>query len=205
MIFLGFAKVAKPMDADVILAMAKWPNVPPAWGWLRLDRRGQWFLVKRDADDFIESRDGLGSIVRNERMIDYIGRNYASDERGRWYFQNGPQRAYADLELAPWVLRIDISAERLHWLTHTGVFAQQTLAAATDAIGNFYVLTELGLGLVDDRHLARLEHRLTTQDDQLLLHLPRKNSEDKQTLVVQAYNDIAKQFNYTLRPRFGDL
>ena len=189
------------MDDDVILAMAKWPNVPPAWGWLRLDRRGQWFLVKRDASDFNEARDGLGSVVRNERMIDYIGRNYGSDAQGRWFFQNGPQRAYADLELAPWVLRIDKTPERLHWLTHTGIFAQQTLAAATDRTGNFYVLTELGLGLVDDRHLARLEHLLTTQDSQLVLNLPCENSDGQKILVVQAYDDLAKQFNYTLRPR----
>ena len=190
-----------PMDDDVISAMAKWPNVPPAWGWLRLDRRGQWFLVKRDAEDFIEARDGRGSIVRNERMIDYIGRNYAGDDQGRWYFQNGPQRAYADLELAPWVLRVDITQDRLHWLTHTGIFVYQTLAAATDVNGNFYVLTELGLGLIDDRQLARLEPLLTTQADQLVLRLPCKNSEDQQILVVQAYEDIAGQFKYILQPR----
>lgn len=189
------------MDDEVISAMAKWPNVPPAWGWLRLDRRGQWFLVKRDAEDFIETRDGRGSIVRNERMIDYIGRNYASDDQGRWFFQNGPQRAYADLELAPWVLRVDVTAQGLHWLTHTGIFAHQTLAAATDASGNFYVMTELGMGLVDDRQLARLEPLLITQGDLLVLRLPSKNCEDQKNLVVQAYEDVAKQFNYTLQPR----
>ena len=189
------------MDEDVIAAMAKWPNVPPAWGWLRLDRRGQWFLVKRDADDFNETRDGLGSIVRNERMIDYIGRNYEGDSQGRWFFQNGPQRAYADLELAPWVLRIDITPERLHWLTHTGIFAHQTLAAATDTAGNFYVLTELGLGLVDDRQLARLESLLTTQANQLVLRLPTKNGDENETLAVQTFDDVARQFNYVLRPR----
>ena len=191
------------MDDEVIQAMAKWPDVPPAWGWLRLDRRGQWYLVKRDADDFIEARDGLGSIVRNERMIDYIGRNYASDAQGRWFFQNGPQRAYADLELAPWVLRIDITDDRLHWLTHTGIFAQQTFAAATDKLGNFYVLTELGLGLIDDRQLARLEPLLTTESDQLALCLPVANSDGKQHLVVDQFDDIGSQFNFVFKPRLA--
>ena len=189
------------MDDEVIQAMAKWPNVPPAWGWLRLDRRGQWFLVKRDADDFVEARDGLGSIVRNERMIDYIGRNYSSDAQGRWFFQNGPQRAYADLELAPWVLRIDLTTDRLQWLTHTGIFAQQTLAAATDRLGNFYVLTELGLGLIDDRQLARLETLLGQDGERLTMGLPQTNCHGAKTLLVQKVDDIAKQYQFDKTPR----
>ncbi|MCK7495700.1 MAG: DUF2946 family protein [Comamonadaceae bacterium] len=34
---------------------------------------------------------------------EFIGRNYAADANGRWFFQNGPQRVYVSLELAPWV------------------------------------------------------------------------------------------------------
>ncbi|MBP7581842.1 MAG: DUF2946 family protein, partial [Vogesella sp.] len=32
------------MDALVLAAMDKWPNVPAVYGWLRLDARGQWWL-----------------------------------------------------------------------------------------------------------------------------------------------------------------
>ena len=32
------------MDAAVIAALAKWPNVPAVFGWLRLDRRGNWLI-----------------------------------------------------------------------------------------------------------------------------------------------------------------
>ena len=37
------------MDERVLLAKARWPNVPAAWGWLFLDRRGAWRLVDRGA------------------------------------------------------------------------------------------------------------------------------------------------------------
>ena len=32
------------MDEIVARAMQKWPNVPDVYGWLRLDRRGTWWL-----------------------------------------------------------------------------------------------------------------------------------------------------------------
>ena len=32
------------MDEIVLRSMLKWPNVPSVYGWLRLDRRGQWLI-----------------------------------------------------------------------------------------------------------------------------------------------------------------
>ena len=32
------------MDADVLAAIAKWPNVPAVFGWLGLTARGEWRL-----------------------------------------------------------------------------------------------------------------------------------------------------------------
>jgi len=32
------------MDSDVLAAMARWPDVPDAYGWLSLDARGRWRL-----------------------------------------------------------------------------------------------------------------------------------------------------------------
>ena len=54
---------------------------PAVYGWLSLDRRGNW-LIKGE-------RDRERSALR-----EFIARNYQADERGRWYFQNGPQRVY---------------------------------------------------------------------------------------------------------------
>src|SRR5690606_35856163 len=91
----------RPMDEQVLRAMARWPDVPAAYGWLRLGRRGQWFLIDRNMPGFDERRHGEGSAIGNEQIREFIGRNYQADADGRWYWQNGPQRAYADLEAAP--------------------------------------------------------------------------------------------------------
>jgi len=78
------------MDAVVAQAMAKWPDVPAVYGWLALDRRGNW-LIK-------------GERITNHALREFIARNYESDEAGRWYFQNGPQRVYVSLAYTPWVV-----------------------------------------------------------------------------------------------------
>ena len=85
------------MDQAVIRALAKWPGVPAVYGWLALDERGNWLL--RGA-----SAGGFGPIG-NAALREFIGRNYARDPRGCWYFQNGPQRVYVRLACAPFVYR----------------------------------------------------------------------------------------------------
>ena len=71
--------------------MGKWPDVPHVFGWLRLDRRGDW-LIK-------------GEHIVNSGVKAFIGRNYGADERGRWFFQNGPQRVFVALDYTPFVVR----------------------------------------------------------------------------------------------------
>src|SRR4051812_44740937 len=80
------------MDDIVLRGMAKWPNVPSVYGWLSLDRRGQWRIQ--------------GESISNRHVIAFIGRNYYHDERGCWFFQNGPQRVFVTLDYTPMVLRI---------------------------------------------------------------------------------------------------
>src|SRR3569832_1411462 len=94
------------MDDIVRQAIAKWPNVPHCWGWLGLDARGNWYM--RDdrtqaSGDFPKAK---GSLLRHEKLVDFIQRNYEHDERGQWLFQNGPQRVYVELESTPLVFRI---------------------------------------------------------------------------------------------------
>jgi hypothetical protein len=43
-----------------------------------------------------------GSLLQHEKLIDFIQRNYESDAQGQWFFQNGPQRVYVELEATPW-------------------------------------------------------------------------------------------------------
>ncbi|MEO7152609.1 MAG: DUF2946 family protein [Burkholderiaceae bacterium] len=138
------------MDDLVAAALVKWPNVPNAHGWLGLDARGQWYL--RDervqaAGDFATSR---GSLIEHARLIDFIGRNYAADAEGGWFFQNGPQRVYVDLEAAPWVWRLSLPAEpgaAPAVAAHTGQAARPA-SLWLDEAGRVYLDTDLGFGLV---------------------------------------------------------
>ena len=140
------------MDDIVRQAMAKWPNVPHCFGWLGLDARGQWFM--RDdrtqaAGPFPQSR---GSLLRHEKLVDFIQRNYERDADGCWYFQNGPQRVYVELEAAPLVLRVDAGGQVT---AHTGDVLPAR-ATYLDEAGRLFVDTPRGLGLVhtQDMHAA---------------------------------------------------
>ena len=141
------------MDDIVRQAMVKWPNVPDCFGWLALDNRGDWYM----RDDRIQAQ-GLfptpkGSRLQHEKLIAFIGRNYAADERGRWYFQNGPQRVYVELETCPWVIRLHRPSQTpLQISTHTGV-PTQVERAYVDELGRVLVLTPLGLGLVHSQDI----------------------------------------------------
>ncbi|CAB3780299.1 DUF2946 family protein [Pararobbsia alpina] len=90
------------MDDIVRQALAKWPNVPACYGWLLLDRRGNW----RMRDEVVQRDRGLGTPIRHAALSAFIVRNYDVDANGQWYFQNGPQRVYVELEYAPWVVRL---------------------------------------------------------------------------------------------------
>lgn len=90
------------MDETVRQAMARWPNVPNCYGWLALDRRGQW----RIRNEFAQQHGLSGDPIRHEALVAFIERNYLHDERGAWYFQNGPQRVFVSLAYAPWIVRL---------------------------------------------------------------------------------------------------
>lgn len=138
------------MDDIVKQALAKWPNVPDCYGWLGLDARGRWFMrddAAQASGDFPQSR---GSWLRHEKLIDFIGRNYESDDEGRWFFQNGPQRVYVELECTPWVWQV-LPDYRLQ--SHTGL---QTSAGECllDEEGRLYIASPQGLGLVHSQDMV---------------------------------------------------
>jgi hypothetical protein len=132
------------MDDIVKQALAKWPNVPHCYGWLGLDARGNWYM----RDDRTQAAGAFptvkGSQLRHEKLIEFIQRNYEHDAQGQWFFQNGPQRVYVELEAAPWIWRIGEGA-RVN--SHTGV-AVEPSACLVDEVGRVYLVTPLGLGLV---------------------------------------------------------
>lgn len=145
------------MDASVEAALRKWPSVPACRGWLGLDARGDWYL----RDDACQAAGRFpqpkGSRLEHAGLIAFIGRNYAVDAGGAWFFQNGPQRVYVELEAAPWVLGVQAGPDG-GWIvqTHTGLAAGPVRQAWSDEQGRLFLDTPLGLGLVRsaDMHAA---------------------------------------------------
>lgn len=127
--------------------MAKWPNVPAVYGWLALNRRGQW-LIK-------------GESVGNPAVSTFIARNYERDSAGRWFFQNGPQRVFVKLDYTPFVYRvISGHAAALAIEAHTGVQPASLSGAWIDEEGSLLLQTEHGFGLVHDQGLDTLVQAL---------------------------------------------
>jgi hypothetical protein len=138
------------MDKIVLRSMLKWPDVPAVYGWLSLDRRGNW-MIKTVAERFER--------IAHAAVREFIGRNYASDSEGRWYFQNGPQRVFVTLDYTPWVYRLDDAGQGL--LAHTGAVPRALEAMFLDDAGALLLETELGIGVFLDRDLSAVLKRLT--------------------------------------------
>ena len=136
------------MDEIVKQAMAKWPNVPDCYGWLGLDERGRWYL----RDDSAQALGGFASVVsgakgewlRHDKLVEFIQRNYDHDADGQWFFQNGPQRVFVELEAAPWVWRV---APDRAVSAHDGRPAR-VQAVFVDEQGRVFLRTDLGFGIV---------------------------------------------------------
>ncbi len=139
------------MDDAVKAALAKWPNVPHCYGWLALDARGDWFM----RDDRVQAAgpfpSARGSRVLHDKLVGFIERNYASDAHGCWFFQNGPQRVYVELEAAPMVWRVDDAGQLT---SHHGV-ATSAQDCFVDEHGRLFIDTALGLGLVHTMDMHR--------------------------------------------------
>ncbi len=154
------------MDEIVIRAMAKWPKVPAVYGWLALDRRGNWSIKSTAPAGPADPAPQFERVV-NPKVIEFIGRNYAHDEQGRWYFQNGPQRVYVALDYTPLVYRV-ASGRPLAFETHAGAPCAALQAAYMDETGNLLFVTEHGPGVLLDRDLPRALEALCYQDGHVL-------------------------------------
>ena len=131
------------MDPIVARAMARWPNVPAVYGWLALDRRGNWLIRSTGATPQFER-------ITNPALRDFIARNYESDSAGRWYFQNGPQRVYVSLAYTPLVVHYEGDG----LVDHCGrPFAAR--AFYEDEEGSVLIHGPGAAALLDDRDLLR--------------------------------------------------
>lgn len=192
------------MDERVLRAMAKWPNVPVVYGWVALDCRGRWRLD--------------GGLVRNRNTAQAINRNYACDEAGRSYYQNGPQRAYVNLDYTPWVYVLD-GERRLQ--THTGLELEMLHSAWLDDESNLLLVSEHGVGVVSDVDLDLITEQFCDVEGQRLedemieqhLQTPSKQSscgiylkwEDKLLAIARIKREeVATRFGYIAKPVADD-
>jgi hypothetical protein len=157
------------MDDWVLKALQRWPNVPALFGWLGLDRRGRWLIQ--------------GGTITHPRIVETINRNYAADEHGRWYFQNGPQRGYMQLESTPLILFVGENQAGL--VTHTGLPVERVTIAYLDEEGALVLSTEHGPGELIGSDLPWALERTSARgrplDDEILadaLSLPSGSTTD---------------------------
>jgi len=179
------------MDEIVKAAMRKWPTVPHCYGWLALDARGDWYLRDAAAQAAGPFPRVKGSRIEHEGLREFIQRNYEADARGCWYFQNGPQRVYIELEAAPWVFRLDGPVQGPHgrWrISAPGARQARHRAAWLDELGRLFLDCDLGFGLV---------HSLDTDVAALAVEagdwLPGE----------MAFARMPAHFGYVLRPQAG--
>lgn len=124
------------MDDAVLAAIARWPNVPDVYGWLALDRRGNWRLG--------------GERLLQPAIAAFFGRNYACDARGCQFVQNGPQRVFVALDAAPYIAR------RLPagWRRLPDDAPVTARAAFVSDDGDLWLDLNGQLALIDDRDLS---------------------------------------------------
>ena len=156
------------MDDIVKRAMIKWPNVPHCYGWLALDARGNW----RMRDERAQHENQLGDKIVHAALLGFINRNYLADDMGRWYFQNGPQRVFVNLESTPFIARTD-PADGL--VLHTGEALSAIEAVWLTDTAKLVVQAGGRIAQIDDRDLQqclpwlRLAGSASAVDDQFLL------------------------------------
>jgi hypothetical protein len=124
-----------------------------------------------------------GSRILHDKLREFIHRNYAHDEAGAWFFQNGPQRVYVQLEAAPYVWRVGTAAG---WAvtSHSGL-AATVKGAWLDENGRLFLDTDIGFGSV---HTLDME--------------PAADALEAGAWPLQelAFTAMPQRFGYTLQP-----
>ncbi|MDO8035448.1 DUF2946 family protein [Janthinobacterium sp. SUN128] len=194
------------MDELVKQALAKWPNVPHCYGWLGLDARGHW----RMRDQHTQQQQLPGDKIAHVALLGFINRNYDHDERGCWFFQNGPQRVYLNLEATPYIARSDPQhgfvlqtgapleqIEQAYWCDNGALILRHgDIVAQVDDRDMAQVLPALrldGQAVGDEALLAWLED---AQGNLMLLHNGKE-------IAVQplAYASVPQTFGFQQAPQ----
>ncbi|NYT85368.1 DUF2946 family protein [Pollutimonas harenae] len=189
------------MDEQVIAAMARWPDVPDVYGWLSLSERGEWRLHPQgDAllpDHCAPDALSPGEAITSPAILRFMNRNYAYDNAGQWYFQNGPQKVYVRLDAAPHVLHTmnEDTGHRLR--SHTGLDIRIISGWWLDDKGKLYAQTDIGSGLIAGRDLPTLLAELLLEDGTSLLDALEHDLGERQ-LIRWGKQDSAVPLNFCL-------
>ena len=193
------------MDEIVKQAMAKWPSVPHCYGWLALDARGAF----RMRDEAAQQAKLPGDIIRHSALLAFIYRNYTHDERGAWFFQNGPQRVYVDLEATPFIARTDPVHQ---FVLHDGEVMSAIDEVCLTEQGQLVLSNGRQIATLDDRDLAQCLPLLKIQgrviDDEQLMQWLASPTDDlslrmlKRDVPVRWVNSdrLASSFGFIRRP-----
>jgi hypothetical protein len=198
----------KPPDKPA-RARRRLPNyaklVPHCYGWLALDARGTW----RMRDEAAQRADAPGDKLNNTALVGFINRNYARDERGCWYFQNGPQRVYVNLEATPFIARTDPAHG---FVLHTGEAMPAPEQVFMLEAGSLVVCAGDRIAQVDDRDVAQLLQALEVDgrpvpDEGLLAWLEGGSGrlalrwQGREHIVERlAANEAPQRFGFVQRP-----
>jgi len=181
------------VDEEVERAMARFPDVPDLMGWLALDERCRWRLRGQD--------------VKRPRTIAFFNRHLDHDDEGRWFVQNGPQRAFVDLAYLPLLFTRD---ETGALIDQRGRPASPIQAAYLDDEGRLIVVGADGPGLLDEAALLAIadlvrDHKGSAVDEidaaalatGLYLDLPAR----RLRLDPMATGDVARRLGLVMHPR----
>ena len=183
----------------------KWPNVPDVYNWLELDNRGNW-CIKNEK-------------ISHKGLIKFINDHYSSDDKGRWFFQNGPQRVFVKLHSTPFILSISLNDDVIYFKTQTNQVIQQIEQFWLDNNGRLLLSWGQYLGLLSDRDLSMMSDYIVPVNangqqefDQISdLDIPSSFSENKIPFNLKLNNrlydirpirekDFSKLFNFEPNP-----
>lgn len=196
------------MDEIVKQAMAKWPNVPHCYGWLALDGRGAW----RMRDERTQKLGRAGDKIAHPALLSFIARNYTHDERGCWYFQNGPQRVYVNLSSTPYIVHTD---PLQGFVFHTGEPVSLLDEVWMTETGHLLIEGNEKIAQLDDRDMAQVMSRFrihgeAISDERLLAWLSDPNDSEKLTFETPSRHvpvqrlaaaEIATHFGFIPEPQ----
>ncbi|MBN3849186.1 DUF2946 family protein [Paraburkholderia sp. Ac-20342] len=190
------------MDDIVKQALAKWPNVPSCTGWLMLDRRGNW----RMRDEAAQASGSPGVAIRHEALLGFINRNYEADERGQWFFQNGPQRVYVELAYTPWVVRLSAAADGSLALHDQGGGAFEPAAVFVDEDGGVLFADRsepARIATLHDHDLELFSDHATLAGDDTLSGKFHWNDQVALPLQSVRRDEVAARFGFVASPAAG--